>query len=146
MINQEGSREKNLAAPCGIYCGNCRHYLARAKGLLKEKKLKHGCKGCRAQDKKCSWIKRDCRLIRRNHIDFCHECKDIPCNNLKKLHQRHLQDYRVNLLDNLQRIKQVGPGQWLQEQEEKWRCPRCGGSFCIMDEECYDCRGKMDED
>jgi len=26
--------EINLAGPCGFYCGTCRHYLARAKGLL----------------------------------------------------------------------------------------------------------------
>jgi hypothetical protein len=26
----------NLAAPCGFYCGTCRQYLAKAKGLLKK--------------------------------------------------------------------------------------------------------------
>jgi hypothetical protein len=58
-MNYPDNHAIHLAGPCGFYCGTCRHYLARAKGLLKEKNLKHGCRGCRAQDKKCAWVKRD---------------------------------------------------------------------------------------
>lgn len=134
----------NLAGPCGIYCGNCRHYLARSKGLLQEKKLKHGCKGCRVQDKKCVWIKKDCELIRKNRIDFCYECEEFPCTSLEKLNQRHVKDYNVNLIDNSLRLKMIGAEQWLKEQEDLWSCSNCGGSFCVMDSECYDCRQKVD--
>ena len=37
-INPKKSQEINLTAPWGFYCGTCRHYLARAKGLLKKSK------------------------------------------------------------------------------------------------------------
>ena len=133
----------NLAAPCGFYCGTCRHYLAQSKGLLKEKHLKHGCKGCRTQNKNCSWIKKDCALIRKNKIDFCFECVDFPCVNLKKLDLRHVQDDNVSLIDNLKQIKNKGLKIWLKEQEEKWKCPKCGGNLCVIDKECYDCRYKF---
>jgi hypothetical protein len=45
----------------------------------------------------------------------------------------------VNLIDNLLRIKMVGVEQWLKEQEDKFRCPRCNGNTCAIDRECYDC-------
>lgn len=136
--------EINLAGPCGIYCGNCRHYLARAKGLLMERNLKHGCKGCRIQDKKCSWVKKDCSLLRKKQIEFCYECKDFPCVNLKKLDQRHLRDDKVSLIDNLLQIKKIGAEQWLKEQKDEWRCPKCGENICITNKECYDCGYKTD--
>jgi hypothetical protein len=134
----------SLAGPCGIYCGHCRHYLAREKGLLKEKNLKHGCKGCRAQDKNCAWVKRDCVLIRKKQIIFCFECSDFPCGNHLKLHERHLGEDKQDLVGNLLRIKNIGAVRWLKEQEEEWRCPQCGGSLCITDRDCYDCGYKMD--
>ena len=36
-MSPQQCHEINLAGPCGFYCGTCRHYLARAKGLLQEK-------------------------------------------------------------------------------------------------------------
>lgn len=143
-LNHKEICKINLAGPCGFYCGTCRHYLARAKGLLKEKKLKHGCKGCRVQDKNCAWVKRDCELLRRKQIEFCFECNGFPCANLKKLNQRHLRDDNVSLIENLMRIKKIGTEQWLKEQGDKWRCPKCGGDICVMDKECYDCGYRID--
>ena len=138
-MNHQRLLESNLAGPCGFYCGTCRHYLARAKGLLKEKNLKHGCRGCRIQDKNCTWIKKDCALIRKNQIEFCFKCKNFPCDNLKKLDQRHIRDDNVSLIENLLRIKKIGLSKWLQEQEDKWKCPQCGGNICVIDKECYNC-------
>lgn len=131
--------EINLTGPCGFYCGTCRHYLARAKGLLKEKHLKDGCKGCRAQDKKCAWVKRDCVLLRKHQIAFCFECPDFPCDNLKKFDERHIREDQLSPIENLLRIKEVGTQQWLAEQAEAWKCPQCGGNLCVIDRECYDC-------
>ena len=143
-MNRKEIQEINLAAPCGFYCGTCRHYLARAKGLLKEKKLKHGCKGCRIHDKNCAFIKKGCALIRKSEIDFCFECNNFPCTDLKKLHQRHLRDDNISMIDDLRRMEVIGVTQWLKEQEKKWTCPECGGNLCIEDNECYDCGCKID--
>jgi len=125
-MNGEKFEEINLAAPCGFYCGTCRHYLARAKGLLKEKNLKHGYKGCRIQDKNCAFIKKDCALTRKHEIEFCFECDNFPCENLIKLNQRHYRDDNLRMIDDLRMIKKIGAKQWLKEQEEMWRCTKCG--------------------
>ena len=142
-MSQETFEDINLAGPCGFYCGACRHYLARTKGLLQEKGLKHGCQGCRVQDKKCAWVKRDCVLLRKKQVAFCFECPDFPCDNLKKFDQRHMRDDQLSPVENLLRIQTVGAAQWLAEQEEAWRCPHCGGDLCIMDRQCYDCGRKI---
>ena len=144
MVHASEFQELNVAGPCGFYCGTCRHFLAREKGLLQQKKLKHGCRGCRLQDKRCSWIKRDCARIRKKQISFCFECEDFPCENLKKLDQRHVRDDNVSLIDNLIRIEKIGAEGWLEEQADFWRCPECGGNICVMDGECYDCGHETD--
>ncbi|MFC1583984.1 DUF3795 domain-containing protein [Fibrobacterota bacterium] len=143
-MNEEKSINLTLAGPCGFYCGTCRHYLARAKGMLKEKNLKHGCRGCRIQEKRCAWIKRDCALVRKHQIEFCFQCGDFPCANLKKLDERHVRDDNMSLIDNLLRIQKIGPERWLREQEDRWRCPACGGTIGVMDGECYDCGKEAD--
>jgi len=138
MGHQE-TEKINLAGPCGFYCGTCRHYLARAKGLLKEKNLKHGCRGCRIQDKTCAWVKRDCARLRKKQITFCFECDEFPCANLLELDGRHVRDDGISLIDNLLRIKEVGVERWLEEQEDACRCSECGGRVCVIDGACYDC-------
>lgn len=145
ILSHQQFHALNLLSPCVFYCGTCRHYLARAKRLLKEKNLKHGCLGCRIQDKNCAGIKRDCALIRKKQITYCFECEDFPCANLVKLNQRHVRDDKVSPIENLQRMKEIGVEQWLREQEDAWRCPNCGGILCLIDDrECYDCGYKVD--
>jgi hypothetical protein len=135
--------ENNLAAPCGIYCGMCRQYLALKKDLLEEKGLKWGCQGCRIRHKNCTFIRRDCAPLRKNEIAFCYECEKFPCQNLKKIDKIYRERYSVYLIENLKRIKEIGVEKWLQEQKELYRCPECGGEICIHDVECYDCGNKI---
>ena len=83
----------NLAAPCGIYCGMCRQYLVLKKDLFEERGLKMGCKGCRIRNKNCAFIRRDCPSLRKNEIEFCHECENFYCQNLNKLDNMYRKRY-----------------------------------------------------
>jgi hypothetical protein len=31
---------------------------------------------------------------------------------------------------------------FLKQQEEKYRCPKCGGVICVHDNKCYSCETK----
>ena len=135
--------EKNLAAPCGMYCGACRSYLILKKNLFEEKGRKNGCKGCRIRNKNCSFIKRDCALIRKNEIDFCFECDSFPCSNLKKIDERYTERHNISFVQNLKRMQEIGLEQWLKEKESLYRCPECGGEICVHDAECFDCGNKI---
>ena len=131
--------DNNLAAPCGIYCGACRQYLVLKKEMLEERGFKIGCKGCRIRNKNCAFIRRNCPKLRKNEIDYCYQCDNIPCQNLKKIDKLYRERYSLSLIENLKRIEEIGDETWLQEQEELYTCPDCGGEICIHDEECYDC-------
>ena len=135
--------EKNLAAPCGVYCGACRSYLLLKKDLLEERGYKSGCNGCRIRNKKCSYIKRDCALIRKNEIEFCYECNTFPCSNLKRLDEMYSKRYGVSQIKNLKRLQEVGFEQWIQEKEKLYQCLDCGGEICVHDAECFDCGNKL---
>jgi len=140
MRKGDKSRMKNnLAAPCGLYYGSCRQYLARSKKLLEEKGLKRRCGGCRIRNNKCAFIRRDCEKLRKNKLEFCYECDKIPCQKLKKLNKNYTERWNVDLIENLKRIKKVGTEKWLKEQEKLYICPKCQGNICIHDTECYNC-------
>jgi len=142
-LRRKKMHEKNLAAPCGVYCGACRSYLLLKKDLIEERGYKSGCNGCRIRNKKCSYIKRDCALIRKNEIEFCYECDAFPCSNLKRLDEMYSKRYGVSQIKNLKRLQEVGFEQWIHEKEKLYQCPDCGGEICVHDAECYDCGNKL---
>jgi hypothetical protein len=130
---------KSLAAPCGLYCGTCRQYILRKKGLLAKRGYTQGCEGCRIRNKKCAFIRRDCPALLKNKLEFCYECDTFPCDKLEKLDHTYHERYSVNLIDNLRRIEAIGVDNWLQEQVKLYTCPECGGEICVHDSECIDC-------
>lgn len=131
--------ENNLAGRCGAYCGACRSYLLQKKSLFEEKGYKRGCKGCKVQDKNCAFVKKGCKALRNKEIEYCFECEKMPCERLTSINNRYKSKYNVNFLDNLNRMKEIGVDQWLEEQKLLYTCPECGGEICVHDEECYDC-------
>ena len=135
--------ENNLAAPCGIYCGMCRSYLLKKKGMLEQRGYKQGCDGCRIRFKKCAFIRRDCPVLLKKEIDFCFECEKFPCQNLKKVDKTYRERWSLSLIENLKRNKEIGTEEWLKEQEKLYTCPECGGEICIHDTECFDCNIKI---
>jgi hypothetical protein len=83
-------------------------------------------------EKKCS------RLL--NHsVTFCYECTDYPCENLKQIDTRYKTLFRMSLLENLAAIKTNGIETFLRTQQEKWRCPTCGGTICCHNGLCFHC-------
>ncbi len=129
---------KELVSRCGLYCGACRSYLLLKKGLLEQKGYKKGCKGCWVQNKNCAFIKKKCARL-RNEIDYCFECDRFPCQILKPLDTRYRQKYGVSLIKNLERMRETGVDKWGEEQQQLYKCKKCGGEICVHDDECFDC-------
>ena len=40
-------------------------------------------------------------------------------------------------------MKDKGINEFLKHQEEKHRCPKCGGVISVHDKKCYDCMSVM---
>ncbi len=120
---------RQLAAPCGLYCGNCDLYRAWAdnnraakKALARELSCsveETFCAGCRVEAGEC-WAG-DCHFkqcTQKMGISFCHECGQFPCQHLVDFSE---EEYHKHILQNLMRIKELGVERWLAEQEEVLR-------------------------
>jgi len=134
--------KKQLISRCGLWCGACRQYLVRKKNLLEERGFKRGCEGCWIRNKNCVMIKKGCAALRENKIDFCFECEDLPCADLRKMDEIYISRYNISLVENLKRMKQIGLKQWIKEQEKLYKCPECGGEISMHDNECFNCGNK----
>jgi hypothetical protein len=129
---------EELVAPCGMNCGLCASYLARKNDLKKKGILKTYCSGCLPSGKNC-YYKRRCELLREGFVRFCYECRDFPCRRLKTLDKRYRTFYHMSMIENLEHIKNIGIKPFLEKQEEKWKCPKCGGVICCHNGLCFNC-------
>jgi hypothetical protein len=127
-----------LVAPCGMNCGICKAYLAYSRGISKKKGKVIHCPGCLPRQKNCV-IKRGCKMLKKNEIEFCFECKDMPCENLDRLDRRYRKRYDMSMVENLKEIRDQGINEFLKTQEEKYKCPKCGDVISVHDRKCYVC-------
>ncbi len=71
-----------------------------------------------------------CDLLGKGKLRFCFECAEYPCERLKSLDKRYRTKYHMSMIENLIAIRDTGMDDFLKAQEEKWRCPTCGGTIC----------------
>ena len=132
-------KDPGLIAPCGMNCAICSAYLARAHDLRRLGITRTYCTGCRLRDKKCAILKKRCRLLREGKVLFCSDCPDYPCSPLKRLDKRYRERYRMSMLENLAAIRGDGIERFLQREQERWKCPDCGGTICCHNGICFGC-------
>ena len=135
---QEGKFLPDLIGPCGMNCGICKSYLAYSKGIPKEKGKVSHCPGCLPRNKNC-FIKRGCKKLVKNEINFCFKCEDIPCENLDRLDMRYRRRYYMSIVENLKELKEKGMKKFLKNQEKIYGCPKCGDVVSVHNRKCYSC-------
>ena len=110
---------KELIAPCGMNCAICSGFLALENDVKTNGVKMPYCKGCRARDKKCAYLKKNCDLLLNNRIEFCYECHKFPCKNLRHLDKRYRNLFHTSFIDNLNFIKEHGLEKILEQQKKK---------------------------
>lgn len=135
-MNDKNKKIPAELAPCGIFCGACPSF-------------NNSCFGCASDDKqqkrKSKWSCkiRTCAYSAHN-IDFCFECEEFPCKELgRKLYKSHPDDprfqYRHEVIQNLEKLSNLGVENYLKYQNEKWQCPSCKGKIHWFDYRCSQC-------
>lgn len=126
--------EVRLIAPCGMNCGVCIAHLRKDRV----------CPGCWGEDShkpvtrtKC--IIKNCEIIKLNKSKFCFECEEYPCKRLKQLDKRYRTKYRMSMIENLDSIKKIGLDAFIEKEQERWRCQKCGGVICVHKGYCLEC-------
>jgi len=130
------SIEQNLIAPCGMNCGICVSFFGYA---VNGRKRKNRCFSCRARDKSCAFLKKQCKQLLNKKVEYCFECKDFPCENLKKLDKRYREKYKMSMIENLEYIVKNGITKFIENERERWKCSKCGGVICVHNGKCYTC-------
>ena len=72
-------------------------------------------------------------------VKYCHECNDFPCERLEHLDKRYRAHFRMSMIENLESIKEHGIRQFLETEEERWKCPECGAVVCCHNGICFSC-------
>ena len=120
--------DKNMVSPCGINCYLCIAY-QRNKLKSKNKKLKI-CEGCRnKKENKCIII--NCKNLENTKSKFCYECIKFPCRRIKQLYTRYKNNYNVDIMENLDIIKNEGLKHFFDIEYKKWKCSNCDELICM---------------
>jgi hypothetical protein len=152
---------------CGLYCGACE--IINAKTAEQKRRViqlfesnipgwhasseEMKCSGCKTENVFANCAKCPIRPCAQSKgVEFCHQCPDYPCQIHGFLQKASSQVPVLRHLkaidDNQQYIKANGVSAWLNEQEDKWKCPACGNEFSWYADVCagcgHDLRGTKD--
>ena len=151
---------KNLAGRCGLYCGACIIYRAY-KDSEELRRTVADREKCKPEDIRCEgcqtvlsngwnvegqeWGK-NCKIVKcleAKGLDFCYECDTYPnCEKFRGIAEWCLKKGE-NLVENLDKIKAGNVEEWLEEEERKWRCQKCGKPVSMDLTECHWCGAKL---
>jgi len=158
-------RNKDLMAPCGLYCGACGVYIAtRDKNekfqmvmgnLYGTKPEETVCLGCMQPDpsptiygycKSCSI--RNC--VKSRGFYSCHQCLDWPCDMIKdfalatgrRVMQNTIPIWREKVV---QLGDEKGSVEWARSVCERYHCPSCGKPLFRGAQRCRYCHARVAE-
>jgi hypothetical protein len=114
-----------LLSYCGLYCGGCKNY--------QENSGEYQCQGCRVEDKLVSDCPTKACAAGKNLL-HCGQCSDFPCATLDNFYQDGLKHHALAFV-NIQRLNNLGPEEWLKEQEKEHTC-QCGKNLLWEAEQC----------
>jgi len=123
-----------MIAPCGMNCAICIGYLRE----------RNPCPGCGGSDDRkprhCVICRiKNCPELEATDNAFGFECSKFPCARLRRLDNRYRTKYRMSMIDNLQRIRELGLDGYIDREKERWKCPECGGIVCVHRDDCLTC-------
>ena len=150
---------KNLVGRCGLYCGACIIYRAyKDSEQLRQKIAQENnckpeeirCEGCQTAltngwDVEEIWGK-NCKIVKcleAKGVNFCYECSEyLDCIKFHGIADSCLK-HGENLMENLNKIKTGKVNEWLEEEDKKWRCHKCGKPIAMQLTECHWCGAKL---
>jgi len=78
-----------------------------------------------------------CSCAAEREIDFCVECANYPCDDLKQFQSE--MPHRIELWDDLEQIRSVGYKEWLENVRGNYTCPQCRSINSAYDSKCRKC-------
>ncbi len=156
---EEEINNKDLMAPCGLYCGTCGVYIATRDKNEKFKKVMGGlygtkpeeteCRGCMQPDppEKLYLYCQHCNLrkcVREKGYYSCHQCADWPCDMVenfglatgKRVIKRAIPLWREKVASQ---GDEKGSQSWARSECERYHCADCGNPLFRGAQRCRAC-------
>ena len=156
---QEEFHNKNLMAPCGLYCGTCGVYIATRDGNEKFKAALGNLYGSRPEETACAGCMQAsnaenlyeiCRLctirdcVKARGYYSCHQCEDWPCEPVKnfglatgrRVMKRAIPSWREKVAEH---GDEQGSVEWARSECERYHCSACGYPLFRGAQRCRNC-------
>ena len=125
---------RELLAPCGLYCGACGILIAHRDDNQKFKEKLSAAYGCSPDEIVCQGCLSDVRFkycavcpIRsctlEKKYEGCHQCEDFPCAMIDNF---PVPVGKKVILRAIPAWREMGTEKWVEEEEKRYRCPHCG--------------------
>ena len=158
--SEQEIKNRDLMAPCGLYCGACGVYIATRDGnekfravmgnLYGTKPEETACLGCMQADPPkamygfCKMCRiRDC--VRSRGFYSCHQCSDWPCDHINqfgfatgvRVMKRTIPVWRAKVAEL---GDEAGSVAWARSECERYHCPSCGKAVFRGAQRCRSCK------
>ncbi len=148
------SMRRELAAPCGLYCGVCGIYIAHRDNNDKFKEKLATVYNVSAEQIRCQGCLSDdvfvyCQVCptkactEEKGLEGCHQCDDFPC---KIIEDFPLPVGKKVILRSIPAWRELGTRRWMEEEEKRYHCPSCGYPLFRGAKRCRNCNESVDLD
>ena len=101
--------------------------------------------GCRVIVKDTSVTRAKCKIknceeLVKNKYTYCYECSKFPCKRIKQLDKRYRTKYDMSEIENLEFIRDNGIDKFIEKEEKRWKCSKCGGVIDVHHKVCSECQ------
>ncbi len=164
--SEEEFKNKDIMAPCGLYCGTCGIYIATRDNNEKFKSIMGNlygskpeeteCYGCMQTDppKKLYGYCINCELrkcVRSKDYYSCHQCDEWPCSMIenfglatgKRVMKRTIPIWRDLVKKH---GDEEGRVKWARAECKRYHCPSCGEPFFRGAQRCRACKKSVAEE
>ncbi len=158
--SEDEFKNRDLMAPCGLYCGTCGVYIATRDNNEKFKTVMGNlygtkpeetkCRGCMQPDPPeslymvCTFCEiRNC--VKEKGFYSCHQCEDWPCDLIenfglatgKRVMMRTIPIWRAKVAEL---GDEEGSVEWARSECERYHCPHCGEPLFRGAQRCRACK------
>lgn len=148
MINRD------LLAPCGLYCGACGVMVAYRDQNEKLKRILADTYGTRPDDVVCHGCMSDVRFkycqtcnirscVLQKGYEGCYQCNEFPCEYISEFPDPL---GRRVMLRAVPEWKYLGTEKWVEAEERRYSCPSCGAKVLRGSSRCRVCKTSLNQD
>jgi hypothetical protein len=143
--------QKELLAPCGLFCGVCSIRIAHVNDDAKFKEKLSGFYSVKPEEIHCDgclsatpfFFCQSCPIkscTAEKGYAGCHECADFPCTHVTNF---PLPIAKKVMMRAVPAWKELGTEKWVEAEYKRYTCPSCGYALFRGAKRCRNCKTEV---